>query len=73
MHCGFEPTAVNDTFAHPIKALRVMLRGPRTDGPFARDLAEDGPFDEPEKLKIITASAPKRDEKLVSAGSRRND
>jgi hopanoid biosynthesis associated radical SAM protein HpnH len=73
VHCGFEPTAVNDTFAHPLKALRVMLRGPRTDGPFARDLAEDGPFDEPEKLKIISASAPKRDEKLVGAGSRRNE
>jgi hopanoid biosynthesis associated radical SAM protein HpnH len=71
VHCGFEPTAVNDTFAHPLKALRVMLRGPRTEGPFARDLAEDGPFDEPEKLKIITANAPKRDEKLVGAGSRR--
>ncbi len=43
VHCGFEPTAVNDTFAHPLKALRVFLRGPRTSGPFARDLADDGP------------------------------
>lgn len=41
MHCGFEPTAVNDTFAHPLKALWVTLRGPRTEGAFARDPAED--------------------------------
>ena len=33
LHSGFEPTAVNDTLAHPLKALSVYLRGPRTDGP----------------------------------------
>jgi hopanoid biosynthesis associated radical SAM protein HpnH len=33
LHSGFEPTAVNDTFGHPLKALWVYLRGPRTDGP----------------------------------------
>ncbi len=37
-HCGYEPTAVNDTFAHPLKALRVSLRGPRTQGPMAPEL-----------------------------------
>jgi hopanoid biosynthesis associated radical SAM protein HpnH len=36
-HCGFEPTAINDTFGHPIKALQVSLRGPRTEGPMAPD------------------------------------
>jgi len=36
-HCGFEPTAINDTFAHPIKAMRVSMSGPRTDGPMAID------------------------------------
>nr|VFK53905.1 MAG: hopanoid biosynthesis associated radical SAM protein HpnH [Candidatus Kentron sp. TUN]VFK55000.1 MAG: hopanoid biosynthesis associated radical SAM protein HpnH [Candidatus Kentron sp. TUN]VFK55780.1 MAG: hopanoid biosynthesis associated radical SAM protein HpnH [Candidatus Kentron sp. TUN] len=30
MHCGYEPTAIDDTLIHPIKALRVALRGPRT-------------------------------------------
>ncbi len=40
VHCGFEPTAVNDTFSHPLKALRVALRGPKTEGAFAPDLAE---------------------------------
>jgi hopanoid biosynthesis associated radical SAM protein HpnH len=33
LHSGFEPTAVNDTLTHPLKALYVYLRGPRTDGP----------------------------------------
>jgi hopanoid biosynthesis associated radical SAM protein HpnH len=37
-HCGFEGTAVNDTFAHPLKALRVALKGPCIDGPMAPDL-----------------------------------
>ncbi len=38
VHCGYEPTAVNDTLAHPLKALKVFLRGPRTDGPMAPEL-----------------------------------
>ena len=42
VHCGFEPTAVNDSFARPLGALRAMIRGPRTEGPFAPD-PMDGP------------------------------
>lgn len=41
-HCGFEPTAINDTFAHPIKAMRVSLNGPKTDGPMAIDPSQQG-------------------------------
>jgi hopanoid biosynthesis associated radical SAM protein HpnH len=37
-HCGYEATAVDDTIKHPLKALRVLLLGPRTDGPFAPEL-----------------------------------
>ena len=37
-HCGFEGTAVDDTFAHPLKALRVALFGPRTEGAMAEAL-----------------------------------
>ncbi|MDN5872846.1 MAG: adenosyl-hopene transferase HpnH [Sinobacteraceae bacterium] len=37
-HCGFEGTAVDETFSHPLKAALVALRGPRTDGPMAPDL-----------------------------------
>ncbi|MGH8754631.1 MAG: adenosyl-hopene transferase HpnH [Burkholderiales bacterium] len=38
VHCGYEPTAINDTFARPFKAFSVFLRGPSTDGPFAPEL-----------------------------------
>ncbi|MDE2449502.1 MAG: adenosyl-hopene transferase HpnH, partial [Gammaproteobacteria bacterium] len=37
-HCGFEGTAVDDTFAHPLKALKVALRGPKVEGPMAPEL-----------------------------------
>jgi len=38
VHCGYEPTAVNDTVKHPLKALKVFLRGVRTEGPKAPDI-----------------------------------
>lgn len=38
-HCGFEPTAVNDAVAHPLKALGASLRGPRTSGHMAPEPA----------------------------------
>lgn len=37
-HCGFEGTAVNDTFRRPLTALRVAMFGPRTDGPMAAEM-----------------------------------
>src|SRR5277367_5391473 len=37
-HCGFEGTAVNDAFSHPLKAMKVWLRGPKVFGPMAPDL-----------------------------------
>jgi hypothetical protein len=37
-HCGFEGTAVDDAFAHPIKALKVALRGPRLSGAMAPEM-----------------------------------
>ena len=36
-HCGYEGTAVADTVAHPLKALRVALRGPDTNKPMVPD------------------------------------
>ncbi|KVE35561.1 adenosyl-hopene transferase HpnH [Burkholderia sp. TSV86] len=41
VHCGFEATAVMDTIAHPLKALRVSRKGIKTDGPFAPDIPID--------------------------------
>ena len=37
-HCGFEGTAVDDTFSHPLKALKNFIRGPALSGPMAPDL-----------------------------------
>jgi hypothetical protein len=37
-HCGYEGTAVDDAFAHPLKALWRSLAGPRFSGPMAPDL-----------------------------------
>jgi hopanoid biosynthesis associated radical SAM protein HpnH len=37
-HCGYEGTAVEDTFAHPLKALRVHMRGPKTEGAMAEEV-----------------------------------
>jgi len=37
-HCGFEGTAVNDTFSNPLKAAKVAMFGPDIDGPMAPDL-----------------------------------
>lgn len=37
-HCGYEPTAVNDALAHPLKAFGVALRGPKTTGTMAPEL-----------------------------------
>jgi hopanoid biosynthesis associated radical SAM protein HpnH len=36
-HCGFEGTAVNDAFRHPLKALKLALFGPRVTGPMQPD------------------------------------
>jgi len=38
VHCGFEATAIDDTFRHPLKALKVAIQGPNTDGPMAPEL-----------------------------------
>jgi hypothetical protein len=41
VHSGFEASAVADTVKRPLKALSVMLRGVRTDGPMAPDIPTD--------------------------------
>ena len=38
VHCGYEATAVNDTLAHPLKALKVAFGGVRTEGPMAPEI-----------------------------------
>jgi hopanoid biosynthesis associated radical SAM protein HpnH len=41
VHSGFEASAVADTVKRPLKALSVMMRGVRTDGPMAPDIPID--------------------------------
>jgi len=41
VHCGFEGTAVADTVKNPFKALRVALRGVKTEGPMAPEIPLD--------------------------------
>ena len=38
VHCGYEPTAVADTVAHPLRALRTAIAGVRTSGPMAPEI-----------------------------------
>lgn len=59
VHCGFEATAVNDTFAHPLKAARVALFGPDTEGPMAPELPILYKDDAPQ-LKLVVKSEPVR-------------
>jgi hopanoid biosynthesis associated radical SAM protein HpnH len=41
VHCGYEGTAVDDTFTRPWKALKVAMFGIRTEGPMAPDIPLD--------------------------------
>ena len=50
MHCGYEMTAVDDTFRKPLTAARVALFGPRTEGPMVPEPAftyDDAPAARP--------------------------
>jgi len=38
VHCGYEPTAVINTIAHPLKALKVAMRGVDTEKPMVADI-----------------------------------
>jgi hopanoid biosynthesis associated radical SAM protein HpnH len=69
VHCGFEPTAVNDAVDHPLKALLVRLRGPRTAGPMApepRPLATPGVAVALDDFGPATRPAPAEDQRRVA-------
>ena len=55
VHCGYEGTAVEDTFRNPLKALKVSLRGPRTEGPMAAeiDLSRARPADSVHEKHVL--------------------
>jgi hopanoid biosynthesis associated radical SAM protein HpnH len=54
VHSGYEATAVNDTFSHPLKALKVFLRGPRTQGPMAPEVPFHYDDDVAAKPRLVT-------------------
>ena len=56
-HCGYEGTAVADTVAHPIKALKVALRGPDTSKPMVSDPPLQYLDDHREKNKLPVKQA----------------
>ncbi len=58
VHCGYEATAVDDTFRRPWEALKVFLKGPRTTGPMAPELPVL--YDDNEVHKPILVSAEKQ-------------
>jgi hopanoid biosynthesis associated radical SAM protein HpnH len=41
VHCGYEGTAAEDAVRHPLKALRIKLRGIRTGGEMAPEISLD--------------------------------
>ncbi len=69
MHCGYEMTAVEDTFKHPLKAARVALFGPKTDGAMAPEV----PFlyDEPAVTKPQLSSSQDQPAAASAADSKR--
>ncbi len=56
VHCGYEATAVNDVFNHPLKALRVAVAGPRTSGEMAPELPILYADESPPQLKLVVKS-----------------
>ena len=38
VHCGYEPTAAEDSIKNPLKTLKVSLFGPKTDGEMVPDI-----------------------------------
>jgi hopanoid biosynthesis associated radical SAM protein HpnH len=76
-HCGYEATAVADTVAHPLKALRAALGGVRMDGPMAPEIALDGArpaefVHDVQVEKIVGEGDPRlggRDERQAKLGS----
>ena len=38
VHCGYEPTAAEDSIKNPLKTLKVALLGPKTEGEMVPDI-----------------------------------
>lgn len=60
VHCGYEATAVDDTFNSPLKAFKVFLKGPKTDGDLAPELPVMYSDDEVVKPKLVAENTQSR-------------
>nr|WP_281392923.1 adenosyl-hopene transferase HpnH [Roseospira goensis] len=75
MHCGYEATAVEDTVRNPLKALKVALRGIRTDGPMAPEVSFENQrpaqwvFDDLVMQQMSRADAAKAEEEAAKAAA----
>lgn len=73
VHCGYEPTAVNDTVSNPLKALMVWARGPKVDGEMAPEISLDNQrsaeyvFEKQVESYMESAPAEERKKKSSSA------
>ncbi len=56
VHSGYEATAVDDAFAHPLKALKISMQGPKTSGPMAPELPIQYAEPADPELKIISVN-----------------
>ena len=60
VHSGYEASAVKDTLRHPLKALKVSLFGPQTEGPMAPELPVLYADDAPGKPRLVAEIKPAR-------------
>ncbi len=69
VHCGYEPTAVNATVSNPLKTLRTVIAGIRTEGPMAPEIPLEGQrpaeyvFDKMIREAAASVHAPVRSER----------
>ena len=59
VHCGFEGTAVNDSFKNPLKLLELSLNGgPKTEGPLSPDLPITYDLNKIDKSELVNPQMP---------------
>jgi hopanoid biosynthesis associated radical SAM protein HpnH len=67
-HCGYEPTAVDATFARPLSALKVAMFGVRTQGPMAPEI----PLDRQRPAEYVFSRHVERELAAVRAAQQRS-
>jgi hopanoid biosynthesis associated radical SAM protein HpnH len=75
-HCGYEATAAEAMFKSPLQAIKVALRGPRTDGPMAPEISLDNQrpaqyiFSDQVQLRLSEIRAAEAQEKSRKAAAK---